>query len=97
MLKLFDPFAESTRNEDGTIIYTLEDKELGDFKLDDEAAMRGQYEKSKSKQEVWDIDAEDEDGFRLAMLQELEEGKAGFSIEDFHASLDKDLAVFQKG
>ena len=43
------------------------------------------------------MDAEDEDSFRLAMLQELEEGKAGFSIEDFHATLDKELGVFQNG
>ena len=59
--------------------------------------MRAQFEQQKSRQEVWDMDAEDEDSFRLAMLQELEEGKAGFSIEDFHATLDKELGVFQKG
>lgn len=97
MQKLFDPFAESTRNEDGTIIYNLEEKELVGYSLDDEAVMRAQYEQAKSKQEVWDVDAEDEDSFRLAMLQELEEGNAGFNVEDFHASLDKELGVFAKG
>lgn len=40
------------------------------------------------------MDAEDEDSFRLAMLQELEEGTAGFSIEAFHETLDKELGVF---
>ena len=50
----------------------------------------------KSKQDVWDMDAEDEDSFRLAMLQELEEGTSGFSIEAFHEVLDKELGVFQK-
>jgi hypothetical protein len=49
MQRLFDPFAESTRNEDGTIIYQLEEKELKDFKLDDEATMRAQYEQMKAK------------------------------------------------
>jgi hypothetical protein len=28
MQRLFDPFAESTRDENGTIIYTVEEKEL---------------------------------------------------------------------
>lgn len=48
----------------------------------------------KSKQDVWDMDAEDEESFRLAMLQELEEGTSGFNIEDFHKTLDKELGVF---
>jgi len=50
----------------------------------------------KTKSEVWDVDEEDEEAFRLAMLQELEEGYAGFKIEDFHAELDKELGVFKK-
>lgn len=33
MQKLFDPFAESTKDENGTIIYTVEEKELNDFDL----------------------------------------------------------------
>lgn len=37
MQRLFDPFADSQRNEDGTIIYQLEEKELKDFNLNDEA------------------------------------------------------------
>ena len=46
----------------------MEDKELKDYKLDDEAVMKAQYEQAKAKQDVWDVDAEDEDAFRLAML-----------------------------
>lgn len=38
--KVLDPFAESHRDEEGTIIYTLEDKELAQYKLNDEAHMR---------------------------------------------------------
>jgi hypothetical protein len=30
------------------------------------------------------------------MLQELEEGVAGFKIEDFHTALDKELGIFNK-
>ena len=47
MQRIFDPFAESTRNEDGTIIYNLEDNELRDFKLDDEETLRAKFEHMK--------------------------------------------------
>ena len=49
MQKLLDPFAESTRDEEGTIIYTVEDKEMDSFKLKDEDFMKAAYEQMKSK------------------------------------------------
>lgn len=49
MQRIFDPFAESTRNEDGTIIYNLEENELKDFQLDNEETMRAKFEQMKSK------------------------------------------------
>ena len=68
MQKIMDPFAESIRDEEGSIVYTVEDKELSTYKLDDEAFMKAQFELQKTKAEVWDVDEEDEDAFRLAML-----------------------------
>ena len=32
---------------------------------------------------VWDIDEEEEDSFRLSLLQELEENKTPFTSEEF--------------
>ena len=95
MQKLLDPFAESKRDEEGTIIYTVEEKEMDSYRLADETFMKESFELMKTKSEVWDVDAEDEDAFRLAMLQELEEGVAGFKIEDFHSALDKELGIFK--
>jgi len=68
MQKIMDPFAESIRDEEGSIVYTVEDKELSSFKLDDDAFMKAQFVLQKTKSEVWDVDEEDEDAFRLAML-----------------------------
>jgi len=95
MQKIMDPLAGAHTDEDGALHYFLEDKELK-F-IDDESILRVQYEKLKTASEVWDVDEEDEDAFRLAMLQELEEGKSGFQIDDFASILDKELGVFQKG
>jgi hypothetical protein len=95
MQKIMDPLAGATTDKDGALHYFLEDKELK--ALDNESSLRAQYEKFKSATEVWDVDEEDEDAFRLAMLQELEEGNSGFQIDDFAAILDKELGVFQKG
>jgi len=44
MQKIMDPFAESIRDEEGSIVYTVEDKELSSFKLNDDAFMKAQFE-----------------------------------------------------
>jgi 2C-methyl-D-erythritol 2,4-cyclodiphosphate synthase len=66
MQKIIDPLAGAHRDHDGALHYHVEDKELR-F-IDNEDVLRAQYEKLKSAAEVWDVDAEDEDAFRLAML-----------------------------
>lgn len=95
MQKIMDPLAGVTKDEDGALHYHVEDRELK--WIDNEEVLKAQYEKLKSASEVWDVDADDEDAFRLAMLQELEEGSSVFKIDDFAAILDKELAVFQQG
>ena len=76
MQKIMDPLAGAYTDKDGALHYQVEDKELK--YLNSEDVLRAQYEKFKSAAEVWDVDEQDEDAFRLAMLQELEEGKSGF-------------------
>jgi len=95
MQKLLDPLGGAHTDDDGVVNYHVEDKEITGVDNDD--LLKAEYEKSKASQEVWDIDEEDEDAFRLAMLQELEEGNAYFSIEEFHKVLDKEFAVFKEG
>lgn len=95
MQKIMDPLAGAHTDHDGALHYHVEDKELK--YLNNEEVLRAMYEKLKAAGEVWDVDETDEDAFRLAMYQELEEGKAGFEINDFAAIMDKELAVFQQG
>lgn len=49
MQKLLDPFAESKRDEEGTIIYTVEDKEMDSYRLADEAFMKESFDMMKTK------------------------------------------------
>lgn len=97
MQRIVDPFAGAPRDEEGAIVYTVTDKELSRHKLEDEAHLKEQYEKANAASEVWDVDAEDEDAWRGAMLDALNAEQTPFKLEQFHAVLDEELAVFKKG
>ena len=58
--RLFEPFAGAKKDENGTLLYTLEDKELADHHLDNDEELRKEFEKVKEKGEVWELDEEDE-------------------------------------
>jgi len=45
--------------------------------------IKAEYEMLKSKDEVWDLDDEDEDAVRLAFYEELESGETDFEIFEF--------------
>lgn len=92
-----DPFAHASRDENGAIMYNVTDKDLGHFNLENDELMKSEYERLKGKMDVWDVDEEDEDAWRLAILEELESEKSPFKLEDFQNVLDKELAVFKKG
>lgn len=97
MQKIADPFAGAPRDEDGAIVYTVTDEELADKKLDDEKHLREVYEKMNAASEVWDVDPEDDDAWRVALYDAVAEEKTPFKLEEFHAVLDKELAIFKKG
>ena len=95
--RIMDPFAHASRDENGAIMYNVTDKDLGHFNLENDELMKSEYERLKGKMDVWDVDEEDEDAWRLAILEELESEKSPFKLEDFQNVLDKELAVFKKG
>ena len=97
MQRIVDPFAGAPRDEDGAIVYTVTDAELAPLKLDDEAHLKATYDRLCAASEVRDLDPEDEDAWRLAVLEDLSAEKTPFKIAEFHAVLDKELAVFKDG
>ena len=96
MQKIMDPFADSARDEHGSILHTVTQKEIDDL-MGDDARLRAQYNKLKTMSDVWDVDEEEEESFRLALLEELESNNSEFSVDEFHKVLDKELGVFVQG
>jgi hypothetical protein len=79
------------------LIYRVEDKELGFFDLANEESIKTEYAYLKSKDEVWEIDDEDEEAVRLGLMDELERGQTPFDINYFENVINKELAVFPDG
>lgn len=96
MQRIMDPLADATRDENGSILHTVSQADMNNFcaELADEAKLREQYERAKTRSEVWDFDEEDEEAFRQALLQELQDDQAPISLEDLDAVLDKELGTF---
>lgn len=68
--RMFEPLAGASRNQDGTMVYTIVDKDL-QYGLD-ESIMRGEFDRANKyeplPQEEWDIST-----LRMALYDELRE------------------------
>ena len=75
MQRIMDPLAGSTKDENGSLIHTVTQADMDKFspELSDESAMRAAYEKAKTRNDVWDMDEEDEDAYKQSLLKELQE------------------------
>ena len=94
---MLDPFAGSAKDDNGTIVYNVSQDEMDKFFPTTDDQLREKYEHLKSKSEVWEIDEEEEDSFRMALQEELATSSAGLNIEDFNKVLEEEFNVFQKG
>lgn len=96
MQRIMDPLAGATRDANGSLVHTVSQADMDRFspELSNEAAMREMYERAKAKNDVWDVDEEDEEAYKQALLQELAEERAGVSVDDFDKVLDKELGTF---
>jgi hypothetical protein len=95
--KLFDPLAGAPHDANGTTLFSVTDDNLRHFNLSDEAALRAEYEKLKSHDEVWETDEEDEVAFKLELLRQLQNNETEFRQDDFEDVLTRELSVFAKG
>lgn len=60
MQRALDPFSGAGRDENGTIVLKVIDKDLKHQDIDNEEALRAEYANLNSKDDVWDVDGEDE-------------------------------------
>jgi len=84
MQRITDPFDGAPRNADGSILYTVKDSELAGLGLDDDEYLRHLYNKRVADDEVWDVDEEDEEAFRLGLVEQLESNQTPFDVQRFH-------------
>jgi len=94
--KVLEPFAGAKKDEDGTLNYTLEDKEIALLVPSDEILMK-ELERFKESGEVWEVEDDDEDMFRMTLMKELEDSNSKFNEADFRDVFDKEINVFKKG
>lgn len=88
-----DPFFGSGRDENGTLIVNIEDRDLAHYQLDNEEHLRSQFNYQKEKGEVWEME-EDEDAARIQILKELEEKPEGYDLDDWNEIIRKELGIF---
>jgi hypothetical protein len=56
-----DPFLGAGRDEHGSILYTVEDKEIESMHCFNEERLQTEYNNIKGKGEQWEVDEEDAD------------------------------------
>lgn len=95
--RITDPFDGAPRDEDGSIIYRVSEEEMQRKGVSDDDKLKALYDKRKGQGEVWDLDEEDEEAFRNALVQELEDSNTPFDINQWHEQLNAELAVFKNG
>lgn len=90
--RIFDPLAGATRNENGTLVYQVEDKEF--TRGMDEVRIRAQYERALN-QEALEGSEEDAEELRIALMEEIQAND--LPIDQWNEMLDKELSVFKGG
>lgn len=86
--------AGAKKNANGTLVYTLQDKELA-HKLD-EAKLRRQFELFNNQEAIDGTLEEDDDDLRIALMEEMQNVN-DLPIDQWNAYLDKELSVFKAG
>lgn len=97
MQRILDPFAGAPRDADGAIVYNVTEEEMSAEGVNDQEVLKKKYEIAMKNAAVSDLDPEDEDAWREAVVDELSNERSPFDLEEFHAVLDKELAIFDKG
>ena len=81
--RALDPFSGAGRDENGTIILEVTDKDIAHEGVANDELLRAEWANLNSKDDVWDVDGEDENQIRIDLLEELENGKTDFEIKNF--------------
>ena len=95
MQRILDPLGDCVKDEDGALMYTVDDKELNSFKLDNEEAMRAEYEELK-EYKLENHGGLLESDYRVELFEKLENDATTFDQKDFAEVFDREMSIFKK-
>jgi quinol monooxygenase YgiN/DNA-binding transcriptional MerR regulator len=91
--RIFDPLADAVRDEEGTLNYTVEDKELK-MQLNEDR-LRKLYNAYTNQEAIDGALDEDDEELRAALMEEAD--LENFPVDDWNDMLDRELSVFKNG
>lgn len=71
--RALDPFFGSGKDEFGTIVINIEDRDLAHFRLNDVEKVKAEIAALRSKNDTWELE-EDKEVARIQLLKEIEQG-----------------------
>ena len=92
---MLNPLDGAERLDNGALFYKIEDKELS-AGVREEERLRAEYDSLRNASDAWDVSEEEEDAFRLALLEDMD-SKSLYSLDEFNKVLDRELSVFKTG
>ena len=90
--RVFEPLAGAKRNENGTLVYEVLDKELS-YGLE-EARLRSQFERAQNQSPIEQTEEEAEE-LRIALMEEIQAND--LPLDEWNTYLDQELSVFKEG
>ena len=88
--RIFDPLAGARRNENGTLVYEVVDKEVLNRYSEEE--LRGQFERAINQTPL-EGSPEEMEALRIALLEEIQANN--LPLDQWNEMLDKELSIFK--
>ena len=90
--RVFEPLAGAKLNENGSLVYEVQDKELS-YGLE-ESRLRSQFERAQSQSPIEQTEEEAEE-LRIALIEEIQAND--LPLDEWNVYLDRELSVFKEG
>lgn len=77
-----DPFFGSGKDEKGTIVVNLDDRDLAHFRLNEVDRVKAEFAALREKAQPWELN-DDENVARMQLLQEIEAQNLGYNLDEW--------------
>jgi hypothetical protein len=91
--RALDPFFGSGRDELGTIVVNIDDRDLASYRLNDVERVKAEFDALRDKTQPWELN-DDEATARMQLLKELTEKNPGYDLNEWKDIIAQELGVF---